>query len=489
MMKKKNLFLKHQKLLHFLIHTAVNRNLLRNALINSIQKTMYHNLVEKNVGACPKQVQKDKMDMARALFHTINRNIKRKLFSKQWLHKFVDIHIKNLQTRAGILNEAKKRLGFKPPLFIVISPGKKCNLRCPGCYASSTAKTVDKLDWDIMDRILTEKQERWGSYLTVIAGGEPFMWEDKGKNLLDLAEKHNSQFFMTYTNGTLIDKETVRRLKKLGNFTPAISVEGFEQETDKRRGKGVYKKILEAMAHLREAGVPFGVSVTAMKHNWDLVSGDAFLDFWFDQQGASYGWIFQYMPIGDRSSFDLVVPPEERMEMLKRLWKAVRERKLFMADFWNSGTATSGCIAGGRSDGYLHITWEGDAAPCVFVPYAAANIKDIYREGGTLDDLLLVPMMKRVREWQASYGFTICASQHQECSVQNWLAPCFIRDHYEKFLEVARECTPKPLDPGAEIALESNDYHEEMFKYGRRFNTLSSLLWNSFYLADEDIKN
>jgi MoaA/NifB/PqqE/SkfB family radical SAM enzyme len=409
------------------------------------------------------------------------------LFSKEWITKFAGIHVENMETRGRTVRNAIKRIGFEPPLFITIAPGKKCNLKCPGCYASSTAKTTDKLDWDTFDRILTEKRELWGSYFTVVSGGEPFMWEDKGKNLLDMAEKHSDQFFMAYTNGTLIDKTMTRRLLELGNLTPAFSVEGYEEATTLRRGKGVYKKILQGMENLREAGIPFGVSITAMRQNWDLVSGDEFLDFWFDRQGATYGWVFQYMPIGDRSTFDMVVTPEQRLEMLKRLWKAVREKEYFMADFWNSGTATSGCMAGGRPGGYFYITWGGDITPCVFIPYAESNIMDIYKNGGTLDDAIMTPLMKRIRDWQESYGFTLYhpqpPEQEWECHAQNWLAPCFIRDHYENVMEAAEEITLKPIDKGAEKSLHSRDYHQWMLNYGDQFNAVSSGYWNNFYLA------
>ena len=199
------------------------------------------------------------------------------------------------------------------------------------------------------------------------------------------------------------------------------------------------------------------------------------------------------MPIGDRSSFDMVVTPPQRMEMLKRLWKAVREKKYFMADFWNSGTASSGCMAGGRPGGYFYITWSGDITPCVFVPYSEINIMDIYQKGGTLEDALMTPLMKRIRDWQASYGFSFL--QHHEdleeweCHAKNWLAPCFIRDHYENILQAAAEIPINPIDPGAEASLGSETYHQWMIRYGNEFNSISSDYWNDFYLAHQAKKH
>lgn len=116
--------------------------------------------------------------------------------------------------------------------------------------------------------------------------------------LLDIFEKYNDMFFLVYTNGTLITPEIAKRLEKAGNATPAISVEGFEKETDERRGKGVFKKVLNSFSNLREARVPFGISVTATSENVDLLLTDEFYAFYFEDQGVIYMWQFQLMPIG-----------------------------------------------------------------------------------------------------------------------------------------------------------------------------------------------
>ena len=93
-----------------------------------------------------------------------------------------------------------------------------------------------------------------GIYFVTISGGEPFIRQD----LLDIFETHGDMYFQVYTNGTLIDEPLAKRLSRLGNVLPAISVEGWEEETDARRGSGAFQKILSAMSRLREAGVLFG---------------------------------------------------------------------------------------------------------------------------------------------------------------------------------------------------------------------------------------
>jgi sulfatase maturation enzyme AslB (radical SAM superfamily) len=202
-----------------------------------------------------------------------------------------------LNSKSQIKKLFKKEFGRTPPSFLLISPGKFCNLKCVGCYANSSSVSSEKLDWDIVDRVITEKANLWGSYFTVVSGGEPLLWKSQGKTIIDIAKKHSDNFFLMYTNGTLITKEIAKKLAEVGNITPAISVEGFEKETDERRGKGVFKKILKAMDNLNEAGVPFGISVTPTRKNYTLLTSEKFIKY-FQAKGALYTWMFQLMPIG-----------------------------------------------------------------------------------------------------------------------------------------------------------------------------------------------
>lgn len=463
-----------------LLRLLVTQRGIRSHVIRFIEKKMSDALIGENSEGRPTPVQQDKLDYLMALMHGIDRCISSGVLSNRVMDRLLATLIDNVIWSKDSVSYTEQ-LGFRPPLFITISPTQKCNLRCKGCYACSDSRTAAKLDFETFDRILTEKRELWGSLFTVISGGEPFLWEDKGYDLLDIAARHSSNVFMVYTNGTLIDETLAKRMEEVGNITPAISVEGFQEQTDDRRGKGVHEKILRAFDNLRRAGVPFGISATATKHNWDIVTSDEFADFYYEEQGALYGWIFQYMPIGRKHSLDLMVTPEQRLEMLKRTFHLVRDRKIFIADFWNSGTASNGCIAGGRAGGYLYIDWDGDVTPCVFIPYAAANIYDVYRNGGNLNTVLETPLFKEIRDWQAEYGYTKPADQ-----IDNWLCPCAIRDHYEHFYEVVRACGGRPIDSEAEAALQEPEYVKGMIEYGKRYYELSRKVWEEEYLKAKE---
>jgi MoaA/NifB/PqqE/SkfB family radical SAM enzyme len=339
----------------------------------------------------PPQVIRDKAAIGQALMYSISRAIEHSHAPETVVRGL----LRSLALNAFLQEEhysAGQRFrdehdGHRSPGFVVISPGKLCNLHCKGCYASSGTDDK-KLDWKTFDRIITETKTLWGTGFVVISGGEPMAYSSGGLGVLDAAAKHPDVFFLMYTNGTLINKHVAARMAEMGNITPAISVEGWEERTDARRGKGVYQRVLTAMANLREAGVPFGISLTATCENCEEILSDEFLEFFFEEQGAMYGWLFQYMPIGRGITLDMLPTPEQRAWMWRRSWQVIREKRYFLPDFWNSGTATKGCISAGRQGGYFYIDWNGKVTPCVFIPYSPVNINDAYREGKTLNDIL-----------------------------------------------------------------------------------------------------
>jgi len=86
-------------------------------------------------------------------------------------------------------------MGWNPHIFITLSPTKRCNLNCIGCYASSASTSAETLEWSIVDRIITELHDEIEMRFFVISGGELLMYESDGKSILDLARKWKDSFF------------------------------------------------------------------------------------------------------------------------------------------------------------------------------------------------------------------------------------------------------------------------------------------------------
>ena len=459
----------------------VNHKHLRKLLTKKIDDYAYKSIVNDDSEDL-QQVRLKKYQFLSAMLHCVIRNVGKGYISKEVTRKVIDVLVENNlmepdQSYEQTVEKFTQKYGEPPPSFIVFSPTQKCNLYCVGCYASSAANTPATIPYSYVDRVVSEVHDSWGSRFITISGGEPFMYKSKGKTLLDIFQKYNDMFFLTYTNGTLINEEAARRLKESANATPAISVEGFEKETDERRGAGTHKKILETFERLRQAGVPFGISVTATSKNVDVLLTDEFYDFYFQQQGACYMWQFQLMPIGrGKDKIDLMVKPEKRLQLYRKWEKLLGEKRYCLADFWNSGVLVRGCIAYGRSGGYAYIDWNGNVTPCAFIPYYVDNIYDLYNSGKTLSDAMFSDFMKNGRKWQKEYGLNNCKKPN------NWLMPCSIRDHYEIFRNSVLPKDAKPEDEKAREALESDEYFEVLKKYDDELESLTEKIWENEYL-------
>ena len=470
------------------IKKAIAKTLLNAMKVNFImemffrwgEKQVLKALVEKNERNRPLGSQEDKYFIVKNLMKSFEAKYKSGALSpsvRDWIFNTL-IGDVMLNYRERYPEVARRRQVDEPnPTFITISPTQKCNLACIGCYAASTNKTCGTLEWDVLDKIMEQKRRLWGSHFTVISGGEPLLYESQGKNIFDLYEKYNDNFFLMYTNGTLIDKAMAQRFAELGNVSPAISVEGFETDTDARRGKGVYTKILKAVENLREAGVLYGISFTATRKNVDRILQSDFIDEFFGPHGATFAWMFQYMPIGRGPDFELMLTPEQRRELWFRERELMRDKGIFFIDFWNGGPISDGCISAGRKGGYLYIDWFGNVQPCVFIPYSVGNIKtDYFDKGKTLDDILKTPFFTKLRDWQKGYSYEKSAAE-----AGNEIVPCPIRDHHKEFNKIAREAHVIPVGKSAERAIKDEQYIEELNEVGRKADEATADIWKEEY--------
>ena len=477
-MKKENNNLKSP--MKEILISSLAYSLPRKLVFYIIEKSLKNILLNRDREKFPRKLQQDKFCMARTMMYAIDRGLRSGQISRQvwtpFVNSFGNVYLKNLDK----IKAFQEKYGFKPPGFVTISPTKNCNLQCIGCYANSFRTSRERLDFEIVTRVVREQKELWNSHFTVISGGEPLVYKSQGKTIFDLAREHSDTFFLMYTNGTLINEEVAQKFAEVGNITPAISVEGFEEETDKRRGKGVHQKILRAFENLSKVGVPYGISITATRHNAEIIMSDEFIDYYFNQHGVLYGWIFQYMPIGRSFTLDLMVTPQQRLEMYLKTWQLIREKGVFMADFWNCGAVSSGCISAGKPGGYFYIDWNGNVMPCVFNPYKVGNIVEIYKQGGNLNTVLFSSFFKEIREWQEEYALKGPAHQ-----MGNIIVPCPIRDHYETMYDLIQRTKAQPADEAAAQALQDPDYYEGLVEYGKKVKELTDVIWNKEYLEPE----
>ena len=258
--------------------------------------------------------------------------------------------------------------GCNVPWAILMDPTAACNLKCTGCWAAEYGHS-SSLSYDDLARIISQAKEL-GTYMFLYTGGEPTM---RRADLMRLCRENPDCIFMSFTNGTLIDDSFADEIGEVGNFFPAFSIEGYEEENDFRRGEGTFKKCTAAMQRLKDRGIPFGASLCYTSKNTDVLSSDEYID-WLIDKGVKFAWFFTYMPTGNGAVKELMVSPEQRALMFKKMREWRETKPIFALDFWNDGEYVQGCIAGGRH--YFHINSNGDCEPCAFVHYSNVNIKE-----------------------------------------------------------------------------------------------------------------
>ncbi|MBI5124186.1 MAG: radical SAM protein [Candidatus Omnitrophica bacterium] len=156
--------------------------------------------------------------------------------------------------------------------IVVWNTTKSCNLSCVHCYFDAHAKK-DK------DELTTEEAKAmvddlaaFGAPVLLFSGGEPFMRPD----LFELGAYALSKGLRTVisTNGTLIAKDTAKRIKDAGFSYVGISLDGLEKVNDEfRKMQGAFKKTVEGIRNCRAAGVRSGLRFTINKHNFQDIPG------------------------------------------------------------------------------------------------------------------------------------------------------------------------------------------------------------------------
>ena len=350
------------------------------------------------------------------------------------------------------INEMRVKHQCNIPWLILMDPTSACNLHCTGCWAAEYGNRLN-LSFEDMDRIVTQGKEL-GIYLYVFTGGEPLVRKD---DIIRLCEKHDDCGFHAFTNGTLIDEKFCQEMKRVGNFSVAISLEGFDEVNDLRRGKGVFDKVMHAMDLMKQYGLIFGTSICYTSKNYKVVTSDEFLDM-IIEKGARFSWYFHYMPVGNDASTELLLDPDQREYMYHRI-REIRAMKggkpIFAFDFQNDGEYVGGCIAGGRN--YCHINPNGDVEPCVFIHYSGANIKEV--------DLLTALKQPLFMAYRANQPFNC-----------NHLKPCPMLENPEILQRMVHETGAHSTD------LQSPESVEHLCgkcaEYAKNWDERAQELWN-----------
>ncbi|MBP89542.1 MAG: radical SAM protein [Planctomycetaceae bacterium] len=260
-----------------------------------------------------------------------------------------------------------KRGEFFPP-YLYISIINSCNLRCQGCWVD-VAHKQEKIDVPVMNRMLNEAKAMGNSFFGLL-GGEPFMHGE----LFEILEAHPDAYFQVFANGHFITDEVAKRLRKCGNVTPLVSIEGSEIISDERRGKaGVYSKSMEGIQNCLDNKVMTGVCTSLCQSNYD----DLLREEWLDrliEMGVLYTWFHIYRPVGPDPTEELALTQDQQKRARQFVVDMRVKKPIIFIDAYYDADGEALCP---MATGFTHhISPWGDIEPCPVIQFSKDSIHD-----------------------------------------------------------------------------------------------------------------
>ena len=267
----------------------------------------------------------------------------------------------------------KRRVGrgelFPPFLFLALTDA--CNLRCRGCWIETRGPTHQLSMEDVDAMIAAGKRQR--AYFYTLLGGEPMLHPQ----LWQIIRRHPECYFQIITNGMFFSDRNVERIRAAGNVTPLVSVDGFEDNNDRRRGEGVFRATIDGVRRLQRRKILYGVATTVTGKNLDEVLSDRYVRYFIDR-GAMYLWYYVFRPVGAEPSPELCVGREQMIELRRRLLGLRRRHPIIIIDtYWDAeGKAVCPAALGMG----FHIGPRGSIEPCPPLSFACQTIHDNGRD-------------------------------------------------------------------------------------------------------------
>ena len=268
--------------------------------------------------------------------------------------------------------EAKKKRnemgknGLVVPPVMIFSITNRCNLNCAGCYAHAQKRNINnELSSDRIKKLFSEASDL-GTGIILLAGGEPLMRKD----IMEAAAAQKNTIFPVFTNGLLLQNGYMDLFSKNRNLIPVLSLEGDIIRTDKRRGSGVYGKVINAASEMNKQRMFYGMSITLNRNNFEEVMSPEFINDYYEL-GCRLFFFVEYVPIANGDSNNCL-SDVQKSRMSSRLTNL---RLVFSSLFIalpGDEDQYGGCLAAGR--GFVHVSSTGDLEPCPFAPWSDVSL-------------------------------------------------------------------------------------------------------------------
>ncbi len=298
------------------------------------------------------------------------------------------------------------------PITVNWAITNRCNFGCRHCY--SRTDTAEELGFEQLLSLLRKLSDA-RVFSVNFGGGEPLMRED----IFDLAAQASGLGLAVSmnSNGFLIDKAAAQKLKEAGFSKVGVSIDSPAPEVhDEFRGiKGSHRRAVEALKHLKDAGLETSISSVICRINMKDIDG-------LIRQAASLGagslnfHNFKCSGLGFANRDSLDLSPQEWREFYTyaiEQKETVKDIHISLEDpivaslVQNGDSLVKGSVCGKLS---LNIKANGDITPCGFIPIVIGNL--------CVDDLLQIwsksPVLEMMRN-KTPRGKCLNCGHYSDC--------------------------------------------------------------------------
>lgn len=273
-----------------------------------------------------------------------------------------------------------------------------CNLKCLHCYQENHIPV--QLEYDKLLNILEQYREllknlNMKGHIN-LTGGEPLCSPYFFKILDEFKKDKDLYTFSILTNGTLITEEIAKRIATYYPSYVQVSLEGGRKTNDYVRGKGVYKKVGQAVKLLKKYNIFVSISFTATKLNYKEFPK---VVKYARKLKVDNVWSDRFIPLGTENDEEFLMSKTETQEYLEIMQKErirLRNKKskttvsMYRAlQFQKTNDFPYKCTAGST---LLTVMENGNLVPCRRMPIVVGNlIKDnmleLYKNNQVLKEL------------------------------------------------------------------------------------------------------
>lgn len=280
---------------------------------------------------------------------------------------------------------------------------RACALACLHCRAEAQPRRDPRELTTAEAMALIDQIQAMGDPILVVTGGDPLMRRDV-YDLLSYATGKGLRTSLTPTATALVTPRNLARVREAGVLRVAISLDGPTAEVhDRLRGfGGSFRRTLEIVRDVREAGLALQVNTTVSRHNVavldrmpDIVSefdvvqwsvfflvptGRARLDDMIsaEEHERTFHWLYD---LSRQAPFDIksTVAPAYRRVAIQRARAEGRgksSRPLAGAGYRFQDGLDRPALGVNDGKGFAFISHTGEVCPSGFLPVNAGNVRE-----------------------------------------------------------------------------------------------------------------